>query len=358
MIYQNNSYKNNITIVHNGTDSRFGISGNLTQYSTQSQKRKNNLFSTDKIKVIMNDNSQNNPTKITEFNYIDNIHNLENDTENEKNIYKNESNLGNMDNNINISISYLKYWLNNLGLLDYLNNFIKINAYDINDLIERMKSYQTKLRFEDLESALKIRVPGYIYRILCKLEADAGLIDPKIVKFMIREGINEGNLKNINMMKSINNKSDKNMNISISQSYYQCLNCCKMNQIKKQKKNDLKYFLIRYNLVHLYQNFHHNGFDMIEYVIIQMYSSFPINEDILENCFHIYDENQRRITLKAIVAEMKKINKFLNSEEYNNSDKNTIKYDNIIFEDDLNKDKSKIALKDDGNNLMDNCQIF
>ena len=40
MIYQNNSYKNNITIVHNGTDSRFGISGNLTQYSTQSQNKK------------------------------------------------------------------------------------------------------------------------------------------------------------------------------------------------------------------------------------------------------------------------------------------------------------------------------
>jgi hypothetical protein len=358
MIYQNNSYKNNITIVHNGTDSRFGISGNLTQYSTQSQKRKNNLFSSDKIKVIMNENSQNNPNKITEFNYMDNIQNLESNIDNQKNIYKNESNLDNTDNNINISISYLKYWLNNLGLLDYLNNFIKINAYDINELVERMKSYQTKLRFEDLESSLKIRVPGYIYRILCKLEADAGLIDPKIVKFMIREGINDGNLKNNNVMKSINNKSQNNMNISISQSYYQCLNCCRMNQIKKQKKNDLKYFLIRYNLVHLYQNFNHNGFDMIEYVIIQMYSSFPINEDILENCFHIYDENQRRITLKAIVAEMKKINKFLNSEEYNNSDKNKIKYDNIIFEDDLNKDKSKISLKNDGNNLMDNCEIF
>ena len=107
-----------------------------------------------------------------------------------------------------------------------------------------MKSYQTKLRFEDLESSLKIRVPGYIYRILCKLEADAGLIDPKIVKFMIREGINDGNLKNNNVMKSINNKSQNNMNISISQSYYQCLNCCRMNQIKKQIKNDLKYFLI------------------------------------------------------------------------------------------------------------------
>ena len=358
MFYQNNSYKNNITIVHNGTDSRFGISGNLTQYSSHSQKKKNNLYSSDKIKVIMDDNYPNQTNKITEFNYIDNINNMNKNIE-KNNIYKNESNIDNLDNKININISYLKYWLSNLGLLDYLNNFIKCEAYDINDLAERMKSYQTKLRFEDLESSLKIRIPGYIYRILCKLEADAGLIDPKIVKFMIREGVNNELLKNNNLLRSINNKSEKNMNISISQSYYQCFNCCKMNQIRKQKRNDLKYFLLRYNLFHLYQNFNHNGFDMIEYVIIQMYSSFPINEDILENCFHIYDENQRRNTLKAIVAEMKKINKFLNSEEYNNSDKNKIKYDNIIFEDDLNKDKSKIAMKDNNDfNLINNCEIF
>ena len=355
MIYQNNSYKNNITIVHNGTDSRFGISGNLTQYSTQSQNKKKNLFSTDKIKVIMNDNYPNQNNKITEFNYLDN--------KNENpNIYKNESYINN--NNINnnndndINLSYLKYWLSNLGLLDYLNSFIQCEAYDINILVERMKSYQTKLRFEDLESSLKIRIPGYNYRILCKLEADAGLIDPKIVKFMIREGMSNESNKN-NMMRSINNKSDKNMNISLSQSsYYQCFNCCKMNQIKKHKKNDLKYFLLRYNLIHLYQNFAHNGFDMIEYVIIQMYSSFPINEDILENCFHIYDEKQRIITLKAIVAEMKKINKFLSSEEYNNCDKNLIKYDNVFFEDDSNKDKSKIAMKNNNDNLLNNCHIF
>ena len=223
-----------------------------------------------------------------------------------------------------------------------------------------MKLYQTKLRYEDLENTLKIRTPGYIYRILCKLEADAGLVDPKIIKFMIREGINTDSSKNNNMLRSINNnnKSEKNMNISISQSYYQCFNCCKLNQIKKQKKNDLKYFLLRYDLIHLYQNFYHNGFDMIEYVLIQMYSSFPINEDILENCFHIYDERQRNITLKAIVAEMKKINKFLNSEEYNNSDKNKIKYDNVIFEDDKNRDKSKISMKNNENNFMNDCMIF
>ena len=351
MIYQNNSYKNNITIVHNGTDSRFGISGNLTQYSTQSQNKKKNLFSTDKIKVIMEDNYPNQNNKITEFNYLDNKN------ENQ-NIYKNDSYVDN-NNNININLTYLKYWLSNLGLLDYLNNFIQCEAYDINVLVERMKSYQTKIHFEDLESSLKIRIPGYNYRILCKLEADAGLIDPKIVKFMIREGMSNEINKNNNMMRSINNRSEKNMNISLSQSsYYQCFNCCKMNQIKKHKKNDLKYFLLRYNLIHLYQNFAHNGFDMIEYVLIQMYSSFPINEDILENCFHIYDEKQRIITLKAIVAEMKKINKFLSSEEYNNCDKNVIKYDNVFFEDDSNKDKSKIAMKNNNENLLNNCNVF
>ena len=351
MIYQNNSYKNNITIVHNGTDSRFGISGNLTQYSTQSQNKKKNLFSTDKIKVIMEDNYPNQNNKITEFNYLDNKN------ENQ-NIYKNDSYVDN-NNNININLTYLKYWLSNLGLLDYLNNFIQCEAYDINVLVERMKSYQTKIHFEDLESSLKIRIPGYNYRILCKLEADAGLIDPKIVKFMIREGMSNEINKNNNMVRSINNRSEKNMNISLSQSsYYQCFNCCKMNQIKKHKKNDLKYFLLRYNLIHLYQNFAHNGFDMIEYVLIQMYSSFPINEDILENCFHIYDEKQRIITLKAIVAEMKKINKFLSSEEYNNCDKNVIKYDNVFFEDDSNKDKSKIAMKNNNENLLNNCNVF
>ena len=212
MIYQNNSYKNNITIVHNGTDSRFGISGNLTQYSTQSQNKKKNLFSTDKIKVIMEDNYPNQNNKITEFNYLDNKN------ENQ-NIYKNDSYVDN-NNNININLTYLKYWLSNLGLLDYLNNFIQCEAYDINVLVERMKSYQTKIHFEDLESSLKIRIPGYNYRILCKLEADAGLIDPKIVKFMIREGMSNEINKNNNMMRSINNRSEKNMNISLSQSSY------------------------------------------------------------------------------------------------------------------------------------------
>ena len=97
---------------------------------------------------------------------------------------------------------------------------------------------------------------------------------------------------------------------------------------------------------------------MIEYVIIQMYSSFPINDDILENYFHIYDEKQRANTLKAIVAEMKIINRFMNSDEYNNNcDKNKVKYENVFFEENDNKDKSNIYANNSKNNESD-CVLF
>jgi len=97
-------------------------------------------------------------------------------------------------------------------------------------------------------------------------------------------------------------------------------------------KNDLKSFLKRYGLLNFYQNFYHNGFEYIEYVILQMYGGYPINDDILENCFHVYDEEQRKRILKAIVNEMKKINEFLNSDEYTNYQNiDLIKYENIIF---------------------------
>ena len=352
----NHSYKNSITVIHNGNngnDSRIGLTGDNTQYSSQSQNnRKKNIFSSkDKIKVIMNDNNNstlnnlNSNQGITEFNYTDNLNNIINN-----NLYNNNENI---DKNPNLT--YLKFWLNNLGLIQFLNNFINNNIYDINALVEKMKSYQTKLSYDSLESMTKIRTPGFIYRLLCKLEAEAGLIDSKIIKFMINEGsMNES--KNI-MNRSINNNDNK-LNISVNQSYYQCSNCCKTNQIKKSHKNDLKYFLSRYDLMNLYKNFYHNGFDLIEFVIIQMYSSFPINEDILENHFHIYDEKQRIKTLKAIVAEMKKINRFINSDEYSkNCDKNKIKYDNVIFEESEDKDKSKIIIRNYDSNDS-NCIVF
>ena len=80
-----------------------------------------------------------------------------------------------------------------------------------------------------------------------------------------------------------------------------------IDAFSSKKKNDLKYFLNRYNLLKFYQNFYHNGFDMINFVMIQMFSSEPIDEIILENCFHIYEVEQRELVLKCIISEKNKI---------------------------------------------------
>jgi len=311
--------------------------------------------------IISNNNNNNNNDKhISEFKYIDNYinnnniinTNYMNNSNDNSNIYMNE--IMNEDlNNSNNVLSALKYWLNNIELINYYPNFINNSILDICNLIERMKSYQTKLRYENIESILKIRKPGHIYRILVRLEVDANLIDNKVIKFLLK------NSKIFNKDEYyLNGGLDNNNNVHllISQDYT-CLGCCKTNKtFSNTTKNDLKSFLKRYGLLNYYQNFYHNGFELIEYIILQMYGGYPINDDILENCFHVYDEEQRKNILKAIVCEMKKINEFLVSEEYNNNQNmELIKYENIIFYDNKNNEESKIIINNEKNS---NCNIF
>ena len=89
-----------------------------------------------------------------------------------------------------------------------------------------------------------------------------------------------------------------------------------------------------------------------------MYGSYPINNDILENYFHIYDENQRNLLLKAIRKEIWKIDNFLNSEKYKcyeNENNSMIKYDKVIFEKDNNLGNiSEIKI----NNVKNECILF
>ena len=354
-INNNNSYRNN-TVIHN-VDTQPQINGfsnsNNSQYSTQSQNIKTKFGNKDKIKVIMDQNVENkNLDNIPEFDYMDNNTNNNNiltRNYNHTNLYSNTNEEGTFE-----KTTHLKYWLSNLGLINYYQNFASNSIYDVYRLINQMKSYETKLKYEDFDNYLKIRVPGHVYRILCRLEADAGLIDNKIIKFMLRDGLVDA--KNIYIKEGVGNSVDP-LKLSISQDYH-CLNCCRINSNKKiNRKNDLKSFLRRYGILNMYQNFYHNGFEMIEYVILQMYSSIPINDEILENHFHIYDEKLRSIVLKSIVYEMKKINEFLSSGEYNNFiEKDKIKYENVAFvagEDDCN---DKIGIQNNGSDS--GCHIY
>ena len=327
------------------------VNGNNIQKNYNKNGVNNNSF-------IINNNSDISKNKnISEFKYIDNIinSNYMNNSNDNSNININE--IMNEESNASKNIlSALKYWLNNIDLINYYPNFINNSIFDISNLIESMKSYQTKLTFETIESNLKIRKPGHIYRILCRLEVEANLIDSKVTKFLLKND-KIFNKDEYYLNGGLEKNNNKNLNLLISQDY-QCLGCCKTNKtFSSMAKNDLKSFLKRYGLMNYYQNFNHNGFELIEYVILQMYGGYPINDDILENCFHVYDEEQRKTILKAIVCEMKKINDFLISEEYNNYQNiDLIKYDNIVFSgSNDNNEETKIVINNGKNS---NCIIF
>jgi hypothetical protein len=403
----NNSSIKNITVIHNNNYNNYNLNGNYDSSMNKNKFSKNNVDNytdipslttktqTNKIKAnginginssntnykenITNKNSRidnsllpnnseinnistNNKNNITEFKYLDNYANNNDKSSNYINSNDNSRinfnineiiNDCSMNNSKNI-LSSLKYWLNSIDLINYYPNFVNNGIHDISYLIEKMKSYQTKLKYENIENNLKIRKPGHIYRILCRLEVDANLIDNKVTKFLLKN--NKIFNKNGFGFSGGFENNDKNMHLLISQDY-QCFGCCKTNKkFSNLVKNDLKSFLKRYGLLNFYQNFYHNGFELIEYVILQMYGGYPINDEILENCFHVYEEEQRKKILKAIVSEMKKINEFLISDDYNNNENmEYAKYENIIFCNDQNGEEAKIMINNGKNG---NCLIF
>ena len=354
-----NKYKYNSGLMNNIKDKDLiNSSENMDSFFTALITNKRNSFiNSGKIRASIKTEDKN--TILSHYDYTENstFRIIKNENDNEKKMSKkisqhnsaistlsqtnkknNKNEIENIDyNEINNNCSYLLKWLIDIGLSDYYENFLNNKIFDINRLIEQMKSPNDKFGLEDIENILGIHKPGHIYRLLVKLEIDGDIIDKSISNFMISD-------------QKINKKL-----IFSSDEKYECGNWCNVNRVnanlcgiknininlKNGIKNDLESFLSGYNLMHLYQNFFHNGFEEINYVILQMYSSYPINNDILENCFHIYNEEQRILTMDALQKEVFKVNNFINSEKYlKNENKDIIKYENIDFKEEENQDKN------------------
>ena len=310
---KNKKGKEKITIITNKDVVEFKYADSFTEENNTGKKINN---------ITNSNNNNNNINSNTSFNVLNKDMSTIKETEKYTNI------LTNINNKYSIE---LKNWLDNIGLSIYFQNFIENNICDINILINQMKNSETRLGYDDIESILKIHKPGHIYRLVCKLEVDSGLIKSNYVKFLIKNNKNKGKDNN-------SNNSNNNLKLSVSQEINNCVNCFKLSFFSSTKKNDLKSFLNRYELNEFYQNFYHNGFDYLNYVMLQMFSSDPIDEIILENCFHLYESYQREIVLNSLMSEKKKIKYFLNSNEYKNCEfKDIIKYEDIIFEENKNK---------------------
>jgi hypothetical protein len=185
---------------------------------------------------------------------------------------------------------FLFEWLNSINLLCYYTNFIEKGLVAIDRIIDEWTE-DNRLMYEDIEN-LGIQKPGHIFKILTKLEIDAKMIDENLYQIIF------GN----------NTRSSMRLRISSEKT-----TCCGFTNEKKSLTNDfvtmdLTTWLKKMNLSHLRTNFVFNGFDHVQFLIMQMFTTYPVDDVIVEHCLDVYNKRERDIILECLAKDVNHIN--------------------------------------------------
>ena len=376
----NNNYYNQFPLYNPYDDSIEGSNTNNTNiivYRNKNKLNKNNfIYNPNSFNNTTFSSYQNNICKIKNKNYLEPFFNrnsvsnnsFSNNSNDNGNSYRNNdgsssyrnSNNQNIlisdDNNVYITKNNCNYnnlislkhnktisnnilirlrdWLISCDLLCYYNILIRNNMYNIDSYIDDIRNNKIDLSFKDIEE-LGIRKPGHIFRLLLKLEVDAGKIDNNlynfiIEKFNINTATNNGvltasisdikccglNCCSTNNKHNCNNRRIINNNSMYNENYYNNNNYGDIKTNSNETENDyceeINYsdifsFLKRKNLWRFKENFIHNGFDQIEYILLQLFSNYSFDKTILNDYMHIYLDEEKNYVLKKLYYEKKKI---------------------------------------------------
>ncbi len=192
-------------------------------------------------------------------------------------------------------IKRLNEWLNSMNLHIYFDNFLEHGLTNL-DHVFNLADKQNKISFDDFVN-IGITKPGHVFRLLTRIEYDAGLIQENL-NFLLNRGKYNDILKN---------------SLYLPKNQVSCCGPKKTNGNKGSNPFELTIsdWLISISMEHLRKNFSHNGFDSMEYLLMQMFSSYNINETILENHLHIYQNKDRVEVMKEIEKNVECLKKFL-----------------------------------------------
>ena len=183
------------------------------------------------------------------------------------------------------------YFLKDINLEFYYDLFISKNIYSFNTIASELKN-SCYMEEKDYFEQLGIKTPGHIYRIIIQIEITTKKIKKEIWNFIIENN----NIKN---------------ETGINSSIYYCCDCCeetkKKNKNSENKINDLDSWLKKNNLIKYKKKFIDNGFDCFGYFILQMFSSIPIDENILKEDLGINTPNDIDIILLQLNKDVKYI---------------------------------------------------
>ena len=203
-------------------------------------------------------------------------------------------------NKTNASIK-LRDWLFSCDLISYYNLLKNNSLCNIEQLIKNMKKNK-KISYKDIEN-IGIRKPGHIFRFLIKLEIDANIIDYDIHSKIINK-FNSNILTTMGLTMSNNELRCCGMIITFANKDYN-------NNNFTNNYSDIFHFLKYLDLMKFKENFIHNGFDQVEYIILQLFSEYKFDKIILKEFLHIYDDNDKKKVINNLYEEKKKIAKEL-----------------------------------------------
>ena len=206
-----------------------------------------------------------------------------------------------------------------------------------------------------------INIPGHVYRIFTKLELDAGLIDKKIYDYLLILKLEEE--EKIKLL--LNKEKDGEES---SQSIYECggCTCCSLKRshvkIQMNKNNNLEIhpilnldkWLININMYKYKQNFIKKGFDKIEFFILQMFSSIPLEEKIFEKELNIDNNND----IDMFILQLNKDVKFI-SNKFKKKRSSSVEVDkNKVTKYLLTNNTTESEKKMERASSYSNCSIF
>ena len=202
-------------------------------------------------------------------------------------------------------LNNLKYWLISCDLINYYNLLIEKHFYNIDEIISGIKNKKINIDYKFVEE-LGIKKPGHIFRFLLKLQIDADILDKQICYSIIE-------------------KYNNNTNTILLNSSTNDIKCCGVScfshspspsvvseSVNIMNNNDIFSFLKSKDLFEFRENFVHNGFDQVDYVIIQLFSNFKFDKNMMVEYFHIYLENSQKKIIKKLYEEKEKISKEFN----------------------------------------------
>ena len=272
----------------------FNSDNNSCRNNTKDSYKYSNLFKKAlKKKYVVKEFSNNTNvfdkyTLETDNYYTNSINNNEKNDEENYNYNYNEKELIIHPQQIsNELITKLRDWLISCDLLCYYNILIKNNIYDIESYITNLKNNRINISYKDIEN-LGIKKPGHIFRFLLKLQMDIGILDTRVCNFIINK-FSENALTTIGM------------NVSVSEIKYCGMILCPGEDrfVKNSNYYDIFSFLRCKELIQFKENFIHNGFDQIEFILIQLFSCFAFNKEILNDYMHIYsDKDKKKVLIK------------------------------------------------------------